>query len=290
MSGAKEPARDADRISSVRLDRLLAREGLGTRSQLRKAVRAGKVLVNGCPEKDPGRQVLPGDEVLFDGRRVGGEANCYYMLHKPAGVVTATEDGRERTVLDILREKGVLRRGLFPVGRLDKDTEGLLLITDDGALAHALLSPSRHVDKTYYAVVTGGVCEDDVRRFAEGLQVDEDFRALPAGLQVIGDEVGSPDGLQADGGFGSLISGTRIPGDDGCRGGAADAARVLVTIREGKYHQIKRMFEAVGRKVLYLKRLSMGPLRLDPALSPGEFRELTDLEIQQLREGRQLRL
>ena len=167
-----------------RLDKLLGQEGLGTRSELKKAIRSGRALVNGAVEKDPGRQISSEDEVCFDGRKVRGDRYVYYMLNKPAGVITATEDGQMRTVLDLLRES-VSRKGLFPVGRLDRDTEGLLLITDDGQLAHRLLSPAKHVDKTYYAVVTGTVTEEDVRLFAEGLRVDDGFTAMPAVLQIM---------------------------------------------------------------------------------------------------------
>ena len=142
--------------------------------------------MNGAVEKDPGRQISSEDEVCFDGRKVRGDRYVYYMLNKPAGVITATEDGQMRTVLDLLRES-VSRKGLFPVGRLDRDTEGLLLITDDGQLAHRLLSPAKHVDKTYYAVVTGTVTEEDVRLFAEGLRVDDGFTAMPAVLQIYTD-------------------------------------------------------------------------------------------------------
>lgn len=247
-----------------RLDKVLAQEGFGTRSEIKKAVRAGKVSVNGKTEKDAGRQVSLSDEILFEGRPVGREQFVYYMLHKPAGVITATEDARQRTVLDLLRDGGVLRRGLFPVGRLDRDTEGLILITDDGQTAHRLLSPGRHVDKVYFAVVTGNVTAEDIRKFEEGMMVpaegsQEAFQALPAKL--------------------------RTAGNDETRGKdeAGSGSRVLVTIREGKFHQIKRMFAAVGKEVLYLKRLSMGPLQLDPSLAPGEFRSLREEEIAELR-------
>lgn len=256
-----------------RLDKRLAQEGYGTRSEIRKAVRAGKVSVNGCTEKDPGRQITAADEILFAGERVGGERFVYYMLNKPAGVITATEDPVQRTVLDLLRDpvtetaEPVRRRGIFPVGRLDVDTEGLLLITDDGQLAHRLLAPGRHVDKVYYALVSGTVTEEEVRLFAGGMQVGAEgspdaFRALPAELRIVGSA-----------------------GRDGRKYLSPDITeytQTLVTIREGKYHQIKRMFAAVGKEVLYLKRLSMGTLELDPALEPGQFRKLTETEIREL--------
>lgn len=262
----------------LRLDRLLAREGLGTRSGIKKAIRSGRASVNGTVEKDPGRQIASGDEVRFDGKRINRAKYVYYMLYKPAGVITATEDSREATVLDLLREaeaQPVLRRDLFPVGRLDRDTEGLLLITDDGQLAHRLLSPGRHVDKVYYAVVTGQVTEEDRRRFADGLCVDESLTAMPALLCAAAEAARETD----------LFSGL-IPEDPRrlIPAGMDPFSAVLVTIREGKFHQIKRMFAAVGKEVLYLRRLSMGPLLLDAALSPGEFRELTQEEIGLLRE------
>ena len=297
-----------------RLDKLLGQEGLGTRSELKKAIRSGRATVNGAVEKDPGRQISSEDEVCFDGKRIRRDQYVYYMLNKPAGVITATEDGQMKTVLDLLREPGllargtaretdmprktgegsaadsratesplvpaktpagrepvrpVMRKGLFPVGRLDRDTEGLLLITDDGQLAHRLLSPARHVDKTYYAVVTGTVTEEDIRLFAEGLRVDAGFTAMPAVLRIIENESCN----EAPGKYSlpEIADGRQY-------------TQVYVTIREGKFHQIKRMFAAVGKEVLYLKRLSMGRLKLDSSLEPGQFRELTEEETADLRE------
>lgn len=232
----------------MRLDKCLAQMGQGTRSEVRRRVRAGDVAVNGVTVRDPSAQVSESDAVTLGGETVVYEEYVYYMLNKPAGVVSATEDPRERTVMDLIAEKK--RKGLFPVGRLDRDTEGLLLITNDGKLAHRLLSPSNHVDKLYFAVLDAPVGEREVKLFAEGLRVDETLTALPAGLRI------SEDASEAEKG-----------------------RRVLVTIHEGKYHQIKRMFEAVGRQVQYLKRLSMGPLQLDPDLSPGEYRRLTEREL-----------
>ena len=225
----------------MRLDKYLADMGAGTRSGLKKAIRAGRVTVNGEPAKDPGAQVSPEDEVRMDGERIAYEQYVYYMLHKPAGVVSATRDPRERTVIDLIDERG--RRDLFPVGRLDRDTEGLLIITNDGDLAHRLLSPKKHVDKVYFARLDKPVGEEEKRLFAQGLKVDEDFTAMPADLEIL-----------------------------------EPANEVKITIREGKFHQVKRMFEAVGREILYLKRLSMGPLCLDESLPAGEYRRLTEEE------------
>ena len=326
----------------MRLDRLLAQEGLCTRSEAGKAVRKGRVLVNGAVEKDPGRKVSPEDTVLFDKEPVGRDQYVYYMLNKPAGVISATEDGRQRTVLDLLRDPQqagaagdgsgagltpapVLRRGLFPVGRLDRDTEGLLLITDDGQTAHRLLSPARHVDKTYYAVVTGRVGPEEIRAFAGGLKVDDELEALPARLVCIRrdrhtggreeacvparPETEAPPEERPVPGPGR--GETEVPPEERPvpgpgRGETEDLpediraliprdltglippevteyTQTLVTIREGKYHQIKRMFAAVGKEVVYLRRLSMGPLLLDRALGSGQFRPLTEEEIRALR-------
>ena len=174
------------------------------------------------------------------------------MLHKPAGVVSATEDNREKTVLDLVRPED-WKNGLFPVGRLDKDTEGLLLLTDDGELAHRLLSPKKHVDKTYYAKIDGQVTEEHVKQFREGLDIGDEKKTLPAVLTI-------------------LLSGP--------------VSEIEVTIHEGRFHQIKRMFEAVGCKVTYLKRLSMGSLVLDETLPPEEYRPLTEAELEGLTKQR----
>ena len=225
----------------MRLDKYLAGMGAGTRKEIGKAVRAGRVTVNGQASKNAAMQVTAEDDVRLDGALIAYETFVYYMLNKPAGVISATEDARERTVLDLISERQ--RKGLFPVGRLDKDTEGLLLITNDGALAHRLLSPKHHVDKVYYARLDGPVGEAEKALFAQGLKVDDTLTALPADLEIL-----------------------------------TPATEVRVTIREGKFHQVKRMFEAVGREVLYLQRLSMGPLILDESLPKGGYRRLTEEE------------
>ena len=234
----------------IRLDKYLADMGLGTRSELKKDIRKGLASVDGAVIKDPGYALSGKEAVTFKGEPVLYEAEVYYMLNKPAGVITATEDRSQKTVLDLVdisRKKDV-----FPVGRLDKDTEGLLLLTNDGALAHRLLSPKHHVDKTYYARVSGRLVQADIDAFERGVYImSEDYTALPAKLQI-------------------LTSG--------------DESEALVTIQEGKFHQVKKMFDALGNEVLYLKRLSMGPLVLDEALKPGEYRRLTDEEIRLLKE------
>ena len=253
----------------MRLDKYLADMGCGTRSELKAAVRKGRVSVDGAVIRDPGYAVTENACVDYDGRRVAYQAFVYVMLNKPAGVITATEDPRTQTVLDLLTGddgQGTMRRDLAPVGRLDKDTEGLLLITNDGALAHRLLSPKHHVDKVYYARLDGPVGNREAELFAEGLPItdDEPFTAQPADLVILRESNDAP----------GVFAGPGLPGSE-----------VLVTVREGKYHQIKRMFAQVGRQVTYLKRLKMGPLALDETLKTGEWRYLTDDEIMALQRG-----
>ena len=205
-------------------------------------VRQGRVLVDGKPAPAADMKVdLQTAVILLDGEPLGYEKFTYVMLHKPAGVLTATEDRRQETVLDLLPPE-LRRRALSPVGRLDKDTEGLLLLTNDGQLAHRLLSPKSHVDKVYYARVDGALEPGDIAAFAAGMTLGDGLECLPAGLEIL-----SP-------------------------------TEALVTLREGKFHQVKRMLAARGKPVLYLKRLSMGRLRLDPALAPGAWRMLTEEE------------
>ena len=238
----------------MRLDKYLSAMGVDSRSEVKKLIKAGKVTVNGAVETDSGRHVSEADDICVRGKTIGYIEHVYYMLHKPAGVITATEDSRQETVMDLFAPEDLKRKGLFPVGRLDKDTEGLLLVTDDGDLNHRLLSPTRHVDKTYYALIDGIVTPDDVERFAEGLYVDEELTAQPAVLNIL-----ETDEIQGQ-------------------------SRIEVTIREGKYHQVKRMFHAVGKEVVYLKRLSMGSLTLDETLAKGEYRKLTEAELKELKE------
>ena len=232
----------------MRLDRFLAEMGVGTRSEAKSMLRKGRILVNGQIEKSGDRKIDPEeDQVVADGKPVLFAAMEYYMLHKPQGVVSATEDRIHPTVVGLIHD--AKRKDLFPVGRLDIDTEGLLLITNDGELAHNLLSPKKHVYKVYLAHVSGGLPEDAVRRFEEGIKLEDGTMTLPAELKIL--KGAGPE---------------------------EDAQEVLVTIREGKFHQIKRMFEALGCRVEYLKRISMGPLMLDPELKPGEYRPLTPEE------------
>lgn len=222
--------------------------GKGTRSEVKKAISKGLVRVNNVIVKKPETKLdTDSDHVLFDGVLVGYAQHEYYMLNKPAGVISATEDKRKKTVIDLIIERK--RRDLFPVGRLDRDTEGLLLISNDGELAHRLLSPSKHVDKVYYAKIDGEVTIEDVEAFQQGVDIGEEKLTRPAKLRV-------------------LKSGTQ--------------SEIELTICEGKFHQVKRMFQAVGKEVVYLKRLQMGTLILDESLKPGEYRELTEQEIADL--------
>lgn len=234
----------------MRLDKYLCETGFGTRTQVKTLVKKGLVTVNGTRAKKPEQKVdETKDQVLCGGKEAAYAPYVYLMLHKPAGVVSARSDSRERTVLDLIPPES--RRNLSPVGRLDKDTEGLLLLTDDGDLAHCLLSPGKHVDKTYYAKVAGKITERHAEEFLKGLEIGEKSLTLPARLEI-----------QKSG----------------------EVSEVLVTIHEGKFHQVKRMFAAVGCQVQYLKRLSMGTLVLDEKLEKGGFRPLTGEEIRSLKE------
>ena len=248
----------------MRLDKYLADMGMGTRSELKKAIKAGRACVDGTVIRDPGFRVCDSSAVEFNGEAVVYEEYVYYMLNKPAGVISASEDPHEETVVDLIDENR--RRGLFPAGRLDRDTEGLMLITNDGELAHRLLSPRHHVDKKYYTLIQGELTAADIQSFADGVTLPDGLKCMPADIEIpddISGELSSSD-------MGSAIS------SDGMTG-------VYITIREGKFHQIKRMFGSVGCEVVYLKRLTMGPLSLDRTLRPGEYRRLTEEEIQELK-------
>lgn len=235
----------------MRLDKYLAEMGVGTRQEVKKQIRQGKAAVNGTVVKAADTKIDETcDEVTISSRNISYVSYEYYMLNKPAGVVSATEDRRDTTVIDLIKEKK--RKDLFPVGRLDKDTEGLLLITNDGDLAHRLLAPKKHVDKVYYAKIDGMVTEEDVKRFAEGIDIgaEEEEMTRPAKLDIMK---------------------------------SAEESEIRLTIHEGKFHQVKRMFLAVGKEVTYLKRERMGTLCLDENLKPGEYRLLTEEEIENVR-------
>ena len=233
----------------VRLDKYLADMGIGTRSEVKTYIRKGRVKINGIIVKEPDSKLdTASSEVYFDNDLIVYETVEYYMLNKPAGVISATMDNHCETVVELI--KSSRNKSLFPVGRLDKDTEGLLLITNDGDLAHRLLSPKKHVPKVYYARIKGMVTKEDVEIFRSGIQLEENFITLPAQLEILE---------------------------------AGDVSDIKVTIYEGKFHQVKRMFEAVSKEVLYLKRLSMGNLHLDESLAPGEYRKLTKEELKKLK-------
>lgn len=235
-------------VIMMRLDKFLTEMGIGTRTEVKKYIKQGKVKVDGETVKLPETKVDAGrQEITYLEHPVQYKAFEYVMLNKPAGVVSATTDAREKTVLDLISEKK--RKDLFPVGRLDKDTEGLLLITNDGELAHRLLAPKKHVDKVYYAKVKGVVTEQDIVAFAEGISIGQGETAKPAVLEILVSDV---------------------------------LSEIRLTIQEGKFHQVKRMFAAVGKEVVYLKRLSMGSLILDESLRPGEYRPLTKEERERL--------
>ena len=236
-------------MERLRLDKIIAASGRYSRREVKLLIRQGRVLVDGMPARSPEDKVDPeAAEITVNGEVLPYRRHTWLMLHKPAGVLSATEDGRGRTVLDLLPPE-LQRQGLFPVGRLDKDTEGLLLLTNEGGLAHDLLSPRHHVDKVYFARTAGTLTEEDRRAFAEGMELNG-LRCLPAELEI-------------------LSAGTE--------------SEALVTLREGKFHQVKRMLAQRGKPVLYLKRVKMGNLTLDPALARGEYRYLTDEELQALR-------
>lgn len=236
----------------MRIDRLLSNMGYGTRKEVKAYIKQGSVRLNGEVVKKVGEHVdVEGDVVTFLGEEVVYKEFVYYVMHKPQGVISATEDYVEHTVIDLLEDED-RHFEPFPVGRLDKDTEGLLLLTNDGQLAHRLLTPKNNVPKTYFAAIDQHVTDEDVAAFAQGVVLDDGYETKPGELVVVSNE------------------------DDG-------TSRIELTITEGKFHQVKRMFQSVGKEVTYLKRLSMGPLVLDDVLTPlGTYRELSDDEVNAL--------
>ena len=235
----------------MRLDKFLVENGLGSRSQVKEVLKKGLVLVNGRAEKSPKTQINEtSDEVVVSGQKLTYEKFVYYLLNKPKGYISATEDERHKTVLDLLDETA-RQKEVFPVGRLDIDTHGLLLLTNNGKLAHAMLSPKKHVEKVYRAKVAGLMNQSDVERFARGIEL-KDFTCHPAQLKIVElDE-------------------------------EKEISLVEITLAEGKFHQVKRMVAACGKEVTDLQRLSMGPLQLDPELALGEWRRLTEEEMKSL--------
>ena len=234
----------------MRLDKYLCDMGCGTRSEVKSRIKNGLVSLNGEIVTKPETRVNPDtDKVTYEGDNISYSQYEYYMLNKPAGCVTATVDNTCRTVMDYMT--GIGRAGFFPVGRLDKDTEGLLIITNDGEFAHRMMSPKKHVPKKYYAVVEGRIPEDAAERFAEGIDIGDDKLTLPAKLELISCEAG--------------------------------ISRIYLTITEGRYHQVKRMLKAVGCEVVYLKRMSIGDLTLDESLEPGQYRRIDEIIINNMK-------
>ncbi|MCI9014278.1 MAG: rRNA pseudouridine synthase [Lachnospiraceae bacterium] len=232
----------------MRLDRFLCELNLGTRSRVKKEIKAGLVSVNGVTVLRSEEQIREAaDLVCYKGQPCVYEEYVYYLLHKPAGVVSATQDKRDRTVLDLLAGEG--RSDLFPVGRLDKDAEGLLLITNDGPLAHALLSPGRHVDKEYECHLAHTFDAHQRELLEQGVDIGEKKKCRPAVVRILAEK------------------------------------KISLTITEGRFHQVKRMLHAVGNEVVYLKRIRMDRLQLEDSLEKGAYRRLTDEEVESLRGG-----
>lgn len=239
-------------MSKMRLDKFLANMNIGSRSEVKKYIKDSKILVNSKIEKDAGKIIdTENDKIFFNNQEITYIEKIYIMMNKPKGVVSATFDNLHKTVIDLLDEK-YKNFDIFPVGRLDIDTEGLLLLTNDGQLAHNLLSPKKHIEKTYYVEVNKEINEHDIKKFKDGIILDDGYKTMPAKLVI--------------------IENTR------------NYAKLNVTIREGKFHQIKRMFADLNAKVTYLKRIKMGNLVLDENLLLGNYRELTEIELKLLTE------
>ncbi|MGE7918624.1 pseudouridine synthase [Viridibacillus sp. NPDC093762] len=234
----------------MRLDKLLSNMGYGSRKEIKQLLKMKAVTVDGEVAKDVSKHVDPVKQnVSVLGERVHYQEFIYLMMHKPPGVISATEDLHDQTVIDLL-DPFHAHFEPFPVGRLDKDTEGLLLITNDGGLTHNLLSPKKHVPKVYYAQIDGEVTDADIEAFSRGVMLEDGYMTKPGELVILN---------------------------------AGPTSEIELTISEGKFHQVKRMFESVGKKVTYLKRLSMGSLKLDEQLELGEYRELTEEELNSLK-------
>lgn len=230
----------------IRLDKLLAHSGYGSRKEVKELIRKGQVSVNEVVIKDDDFKVDEvNDEVIVEGIIVDYQKFIYIMMNKPDGVLSATYDPKDPIVLDLIEDTPT--RGLFPVGRLDKDSEGLLLITNDGKLAHELLSPKKHVDKVYYIEYEGELVSDVKERFKEGIILEDNYKCLPASIELLNDN------------------------------------KAYVTISEGKFHQVKRMINMCNGEVTYLKRIKFGPLELDNSLKEGEYRFLSNLELDSLK-------
>ena len=236
----------------MRLDKFFSSQSLASRKEVRTLVKAGRIIVNGQPALSPEQPVDPAaDSIRLDGEEIAYQEHVYLMLNKPQGVVSATEDGRCRTVLDLVPPE-LWRKGLFPAGRLDKDTVGFVLLTDDGDFAHRILSPKQHVPKTYEAIISAPVNRTDIAAFEAGLPLADGTVCRPAALSVLNE---------------------------------GEQPLVRIVLHEGKYHQIKRMFEARGKRVLWLKRTMIGGLELDKTLPPGGCRAILHKELLKILES-----
>lgn len=232
-----------------RLDKVLGNLGIGTRKEVKEIIRAERIRINGIVNKAPETKVSLSDEIVLDEEVLERREFYYLMINKPTGCITSTDDPREKTVMEYLSPR-LQNMNLFPIGRLDKDTEGLLIITNDGQLTHKLTSPKHHVWKTYYAKIQGNLSEADVQSFQNGVTIDDGYKCLPGRLKIVE---------------------------------SGNISSAIIEIREGKYRQIRRMFVALGKEVIYLKRTRMGDLELDENLPLGEYRYLSDSEVEQLK-------
>ncbi|TCO75171.1 pseudouridine synthase [Marinisporobacter balticus] len=233
-----------------RIDKILSNMGYGARKDIKNILRKGRVKVDGKIIKSGSMHVNPYEELIeVDGEKLVYKEFIYIMMNKPQDVISASFDKRVKTVIDLLEEKYKIFDP-FPVGRLDKDTEGLLLLTNDGKLAHELLSPKKHVPKTYFACIEGMVTKEDIFKFKEGVTLEDGYKTKPAELHIIKSE---------------------------------DISEIELIIYEGKFHQVKRMFESVGKEVIYLKRITMGGVKLDESLELGEYREISEKELEKLK-------
>jgi 16S rRNA pseudouridine516 synthase len=234
--------------TSKRLDYILVHAGLGSRKEVKNLIKYSVVLVNNNQIKDPSIHIKEDDCITIDGKVISFKKNYYFMMNKPSGVISATFDPKEKTVIDLLSELDQ-KKNLFPVGRLDKDTEGLIFLTTDGKLAHEILSPNQLKTKVYHAIISVNITQEDIECFRNGIILDDGFKTAPANLEIIEN----------------------------------NSMFVKISITEGKFHQIKRMFFELGKEVTYLKRISIDTLVLDENLNLGEYRELTTYEVSQLK-------
>lgn len=269
----------------MRLDRFLSELNIGTRSQVKSALRQGLVTVNGLTERDAGRRIDElGDRVCFQGRSLHYRKFVYYMLNKPAGVVSATRDNTAETVVSLLGEDAL--RDIFPVGRLDKDTTGLLLLTNDGELSHRLLSPKRHVDKVYRVTIEHPLSEEEKTGLEQGVDIMEEGHSMEEGYSMEEDHsMKEKHSIEEGQSHAGSCPGEAVWHTLPARVEILSDREILLTIHEGKFHQVKRMLRAVGNRVLALERVGFGGLVLDQGLKPGEYRELTEQEVDSLHEA-----